>query len=282
MNPEDQQKPNFERFIKMLIGGETVSPDYTQRFAHIRNNILKEWELEWEAILNGEIPYTENAKLIDLLKENKLESLFVDFRFLGFKISEYINDGRDYITKVDSEDKMDLELLKALKILNDPKEDIKIKFYGKQNTTSILNPSLVEMIKEKLLEILKETDVHFQDYPDDHSKWHEFISRRIESHKFNSSFNKGRKEKNPEIKRTTSWLHRYLEYNTPLKTRPGKIYSNEQARFIYNFLDIYGLIEDSEEKINKEDVIGYYIKAEKESKEKKEQYFRGLRKKFSS
>lgn len=280
MIPEDQLKPNFERFVVMLIGGETVSPDNTERIAHKRNNILKEWELEWEAILNGEIPYTENPKLIDLLKKNQLESLFGDFRFLGYKISEYINENWDYITKVDCEDKMDLELLKALKILNEPKEDIIIRFHGKENKTSISNPTLVELIKEKLREILKETDIHFKDYPDDHLKWREFILRRIESHKFNSSYNRGRKEKNPEIKRTINWLHRYLEYNTPLKRIPGKIYSNEQARFIYNFFDIYGLIKDSEEKINKEDIIGFYIKSAQKSKENRDLYFRELCKKF--
>ena len=282
MNPEDQQKPNFENFIVMLLGGETEYPNNIERIEQVRNGILKEWELEWDAILDGEIPYTQNLKLFDLLKDNQLEDFIVDFSFLGYKISEYINENMDYRKTMDDEDKMELELLEALKILYEPKEEIILRFHGRKNKTSISNPELIKMIKESFLDILKKIEYHLQDFPDDDSKWCEYISHKIESQKFNLSFFKGRKEKNPEYKHTINWLQRYLEYNTQYKSNSDKLYSNEQARFIYNFLDIHGLIEDSKEKMNKEDIIGYYIKSEKKSKEKSEQYIHELRKKFSS
>ena len=96
------------------------------------------------------------------------------------------------------------------------------------------------------------------------------------------SFFVKRSGNNPEYKTSTNWLRRYLEFYTHLKTEPGKFYSREQARFIFDFLEIHGLIKDAEKISNKEDVIGYYLNSLKKNREKWEKYREKMDKIFGS
>lgn len=55
-------------------------------------------------------------------------------------------------------------------------------------------------------------------------------------------------------------MHDYLQSFTSLKAEKGTYYSNEQARFIFEFLEIHGMI-DPKLFSRKEDTISGYLKA---------------------
>lgn len=276
------RKPNFERFIGMMLGDEPDYPTNTERIELMRNGILADWEADWEEIEEGNLSYPVNEGLVKLLSNYQLEDFLTDFYFLGIIISERIKKSWDYYDSLKSDDLFDLELLGALNFLLKGNADAKIKLIGRKNSASITHPDLIEIINDCLTNYFKNSDFYqLSGYPseDGNKTWAEYITERLNIQKSNMSMDKGRKPSNPEYKKVTNWLRRYLEFNTKWKTEEGKFYSNDQVRFIFRFLQVHGLIKNPELITYPEDVVGYYLKSEKKSQEKHEKYMKEMLKK---
>lgn len=266
------ERPNFDRFIGMLMGDDLDYPLNVEKIEKRKDGIVKDWEIDWEEIRDGVILWPENPRLKDLLNKYHLLDFINDFHLLGYIISERINESWDYHKECERDDQFDKELHEVLYLLSNSIGDMRIKFIGRRRQVQIENCEMIEIIKESLFfHLINCTDHKIRGFPalEDKQKWNDYYTRVLNAHKVNSKLlGRGRKENNPEYKKITNWLRRYLEYNTHLKTEPGKFYSNEQAKFIFEFLEIYGLLKEYDLTSNKADVIGHYLKSEKKDKEK--------------
>lgn len=268
MNPENQpnqQKPNLERIAELIL------PEWAslnKSGFSLPHHIIQK---NWENIEKGKISYPDNPHLEDLLKQNEyhLEALLPDFKFLGYYFSKWFVAGNTLFSMVTNQiPKFEFELIQALHYLHENKQvEIQIKSLKKKGGILIQNPDIIQIISGSLFEYFKENDISFEmgKNPEDISDWGAYIKERFAEEKSRTS-KRGRKKGIYQIKRITFFLWKYLQEYTDIKAEAGAGYSNEQARFIFSFLEIYGLIENPDLLTRKEDIIAYYLKSYKQSR----------------
>lgn len=253
MNPESQQKPNFD-FMDWIF--KPVK----------KSDLVKYWE-------KGKISYPENPQLEDLLKmeDYHLEAFLPDFRFMGFIFSDWIKHEKQ---GKEIKKKLLFEELKALKFLFENKDiEIKIKSLKKKEGISIKNPVLIDVINESLANFFMKHDELYKfdkyfnkinpSYPNfDIDSWGEYIASRFSKEKASQ---KGREIESIAIYKIVYLLQKYLQVFTEIKAKDGAGYSNQQGRFIFSFLEIHGLIDNLIEKqtetSSKETIILYYLQS---------------------
>jgi hypothetical protein len=268
MNPENQpnqQKPNLERIA------EALSIDW-EELDNIPLDSAKSWiiQKELEKVEKGKISYPDNPLLEELLKEYNLESMLPDFRYLGnyfsywYKIFELFNPNQ-LISRINI---FALEILQALHYLQENNQvEIKINSLQKMGGITIQSPDLIGIIQESLFEYFKEHSfLHPSGYnPENISDSGEHIKKAFREIKTRIS-KKGRKQGNFQVKRISFTVWKYLQNYTEIKAESGAGYSREQARFIFRFLEIHGMIENPDLIARKEDVISYYLKTYNQSR----------------
>lgn len=270
MNPENQpnqQKPNFER-----IAGVVIS-EWASKNPEAHDSVIDSWieklQKEWGNIEKGKISYPDNPLLEDMLKENHLEAFLPDFRFMGYLFSHWFEaiknfQPNQFKNRIQS---FSFELIHALHyFLENNQVEIQIKSLKKKGGISIQNPDLIQIIQESLFEYFKENSyLHSAGYNSEEiSDWGEHIQESFKEIKAQVS-KKGRKQGNYQIKRIAFFLWKYLQNNTEIRAEAGAESSREQARFIFRFLEIYGMIENPDFS-RKEDIISYYLKEYKKSR----------------
>jgi len=272
MNPENQpnqQRPNFERIAYLTIPDWVLIAPENLPFVleSFKNSYLK----EWENIEKGKISYPDNSLLEELLKEYHLEAFLPDFRFLGFSFIKWVNAENKHFGRKKVLKDFHFELIQALHYFSENKEvEIKIQSKVKTGGITIQNPDLINTIQQGIFDYFKENDLMLfvgEPYPEDIENWGEYIEQRYQEEKAHAS-QKGRKKGSYQIKRITFHLWKYLQDFTEIKAEVGAEYSREQTRFIFRFLEIYGLIENPDLIARKEDTISYYLKAFKQSRNK--------------
>ncbi|HAQ20666.1 MAG TPA: hypothetical protein DCR40_15765 [Prolixibacteraceae bacterium] len=255
------EKPNFERIAKVLVIDWTV-PDYRKSILSLKRN--------WKNISEGKISYPENPKLKALLEKNHLENMLHDFKYMAFTYCEWLTIEKEEKGRENLLNPIEIELLESLKLLHDFERGISLNIIRKQKTqTSIQNPKLIEVFQKSLFEYFKKYDFKFLfddwyhlDYRNkeiNYSEWGDYFALRIQRYK-SINIRRGRPEIGQVIKGIAVSLHVYLQSFTPLKAEKGTYYSNDQARFIFEFLEIHGMI-DPKLFSRKEDTISGYLKA---------------------
>lgn len=234
---------------------------------------LKEgYETQWKDILEGVIYYPELPKLESLLKEYGLEDLFADFRYMGFTFSEWVLFEKELNPISQEFHSFELEKLKAIEFLMKENGNLKfeIKSVAKKKSVSIQNTKFVDILKQSIIDYFKNNEMKF-----DHEQlkivpllttinaqsfdWQKYIESRLAIQK-SIILKRGRPASELNRHKIVRFLMYYLQVYTHLKYSRGATYSNEQARFIYSFMEIFGLIEKSEERSSKEEIIAYYLK----------------------
>ncbi len=268
MNPENQpnqQKPNLERIA------EALSIDW-EELDNIPLDSAKSWiiQKELEKVEKGKISYPDNPILEELLKEYHLESMLPDFRYLGYyfsywyKIFELFNPNQ-LTSRINI---FAFEILQALHYLQENNQvEIRINSLQEKGGITIQSPDLIGIIQEKLFEYFKEHHfLHPSGYnPENISDWGEHIKEAFKVVKTKVS-KRGRKQGNFQVKRISFTVWKYLQNYTEIKAEAGAGYSREQARFIFRFLEIHGMIENPDLITRKEDVISYYLKTYNQSR----------------
>lgn len=258
MNPENQQKPNFD-WMDWIFNPVKKS------------DLVKIWE-------KGKISYPVNPQLEELLKmeEYHLEAFLPDFRFMGFMFSDWIKHEKE---GKEIEKNLLLEELQALKFLHENKRNsIKIKINTNIDSKgiSIKNPVLIDVINESLINFFMKEDKYYKfdkyfnkinpSYPNfDIDSWGKYLDFRFSKEK-EKAFRKGRKIESIALYKIVYLLQKYLQVFTELKAEEGAGYSNKQGRFIFSFLEIHGLIDNLIEKkvSRKEDIILHYLDSYRE------------------
>lgn len=269
MNPEyqpNQQKPNLERIAELLV------PEWASDKDGIPDSVIDSWneklQKEWEKIEKGKISYPDNPFLEGLLKEYHLESMLPDFRFLGYWLPVWNEAGKVFQQLPNRIVSFAFELIQALHYMQENNQvEIKINSLQEKGGITIQSPDLIGIIQEKLFEYFKEH--HFL-HPSGHnpeniSDWGEHIKEAFKVVKTKVS-KRGRKQGNFQVKRISFTVWKYLQEFTEIKAEAGAGYSREQARFIFRFLEIHGMIENPDLIARKEDVISYYLKTYKQSR----------------
>lgn len=252
------EKPNFERITQSF-----------RQCKSLRDEIIIEGLInDWESISQREIDWIKISLLEDLLKEYEMDMFLPDFLLIGFHFIEKIKDHEKYrIEKPTKGDIYEAELFNALELLLNNDKDISIEIYRKQiHQVSIHNPILIRKIKEALHEKMEAgyTGRYYSEYQlDIKADWGKYIKGKLTKIK-ESSPRKGRPKENNQLKSMIFCLWNYLQNNTQLIADNGKTYSRRQARFIFSFLEIHKLIDQSI--TNKEDVIAYYLNTFKKSR----------------
>ena len=266
-NQQNQQKPNFERIA------ETVISEWASGNSKAHDSVINSWieklQKEWESIEKGKISYPDNQLLEDLLNEYHLEAYLPDFKFMGYLFSHWA-EAMKILNSIPTKNrftKLTFELIQALHFLMENNQvEIQIKSKKLKGGISIQDSDLIQIIQQSLFEFYKEHK--FIDSPGNNqeeiSDWGEHIEKAFNEIKAKIS-KKGRKKGNFQIKRITFYLWKYLQDNTEIKAEEGAESSREQSRFIFRFLEIYGII-DNPDFSRKEDNISYYLKAYKESR----------------
>jgi hypothetical protein len=273
-------KPNFERIAQSNI------LDWSQFTDYIVN--IPSYNYKWKLISEGKISYPENQFLMPLLEEYHLENMFPDFKYMGFMFSEWNDFYLNRTNEISEKNKFDLELFQAIKLLQHFEKGISINIIRKQKLqASIQNQDLIKIIYKGLIEYFREE--HQFDYDILHSEpnkkfesvfgkdWDDYLEFLLSKVKAKTS-KKGRPNHSQYIKKMINCLWKYLQEYTDFKAEEGKVYSNDQARFIYNFLHILGLIDKTNKRFNKQDIIGYYLMANKKLAIKKDLWLAGMNK----
>lgn len=274
MNPENLQKPNFERielkFKKGLSRPIYASPTKKEK---------SDWIKTWEAITTGKISYPDNPKLEDLLKEYNLEAFLPDFKFMGFIWTEQAKKEKEFKEQEIIDNNIELEFLRALKFLKEnTKIQIRINSAKDNKGITINSPDLIDEIFQNLFESYKKyenlnPDGYFKygsspfEYGIDWWKHIDIYFQRAKS----LASQRGRRIESLIIYKIVYLLQDYLQENTEIKAEAGARYSNEQARFIFSFLEIHGLIENPELIAKKEDTIQHYLTYLRKGRKSKQQ-----------
>jgi len=280
-NQQNQQKPNFERFAYLIL------PDWASAVPKSAPSIFESWinnyQNEWENIEKGKISYPENPLLEELLQEYHMEAFLPDFRYLGFTFLKWKNAENNFFSRKKELKGFHFELIQALHFLKQNNQvEIKIQSKVANGGITIQNPELINIIRQGIFDYFKENDLMLfvgKPYPENIADFGEYIEQRFQEEKANTS-QKGRKRGSYQIKRIIFHLWKYLQEYTEIKAEAGAEYSREQARFIFRFLEIHGMIENPDLIARKEDVISYYLKTYKQSRIKNpdsKEYFRDLK-----
>lgn len=231
-------KPNFERIIHILNIPES----------HLKKSHPSKI---WESITNGVTYYDINHvnDLKSLLEEFNIEAFYSDITFFALshvRREKELSGIKEWHNLVKGKDE---DLLYTLKFLYDNdiqnvKIDLKNKKYNQ--STSINNHELIQVIKKALLDYFIETDYYFEQgfsRPEEIKDWGEYINFIILEKECYSA-KKGRKSKYPLAGRLIDSLQKYLQEYTEIKAEEGTTISRRQASFIYNLLNIFDLIHD--------------------------------------
>jgi uncharacterized membrane-anchored protein YjiN (DUF445 family) len=219
------------------------------------NDLIIELQVTWNEISEGKIHYPENPLLEDLLKEYQLEECLDDFRFFGFLFSGWIKEANRFIEYAKNRTKGENEIIHALDLLFQEEGNLEIVFKSliRKKSVKIKNQIIIDEIKQALIENLKLS--HYLLHNCNISSLKKYVSMESRSKPF-----KGRPKENEKLKEIINSLYEYLQYFTKLNVVDKAKYSNKQARFIFGFLQIFGIMKDADKKVRKEDIIGYYLK----------------------
>jgi len=237
------EEPNFERIKDSIVSASAE---------------VYQLESVWIKLKLGKLDNFSSASLEELLKEYNLEMLISDFLLLGHFFSEHMKKVKPSNQQI--KNNTEIELLQTLNLLLNNNEGIKIDFYKKsQHEATIQDKILIKFIKEGLLEYLKRrySSSYDWNYLDIDKDWEKYIKDRLLELK-KESRNRGRPNENRHLINMIFSLWKYLQNYTELKADEGKTYSNRQAKFIFQFLKIHALINQSIS--NEKDIIGYYLK----------------------
>jgi len=237
------EEPNFERIKDSIVSASAE---------------VYQLESVWIKLKLGKLDNFSSASLEELLKEYNLEMLISDFLLLGHFFSEHMKKVKPSNQQI--KNNTEIELLQTLNLLLNNNEGIKIDFYKKsQHEATIQDKILIKFIKEGLLEYLKRrySSSYDWNYLDIDKDWEKYIKDRLLELK-KESRKRGRPNENRHLINMIFSLWKYLQNYTELKADEGKTYSNRQAKFIFQFLKIHALINQSIS--NEKDIIGYYLK----------------------
>lgn len=252
------EKPNFERIAEVMAIGLANSPE---EIPSTKNAWANYFNGKWELNSKANFFPTDKLQLRDLLKEYKLEAFHDDFRFIGDEIYiQWIFSSIEYRNKKNGKNPYDWELIKALKIFQDNEKGISINIIRKQKViSSIQNPELINIMQKSLYKYFE--DLVFNSIteikPTNNQEWEKLLESKYSEGKAKSS-QKGRRRDEKKIYRFVFYLWKYLQVYTEIKAIPTATYSKEQAKFIFDFLVIYNLI-DSENIQSQEDSIANYL-----------------------
>lgn len=253
------ERPNIER-IALLF-----SPDWTIKSMPL----ISSFEKQWEKIESGETSYEHSDDFLEMLKEYNLELHFPELKFLLYsflkwsKFTEFVNSD---IIKANRE--KNTELLNSLKLLHDCKGKASLIISTPTNGKyTIQSSGLIEVVTHALLEHFKVSDTEYliKGILDEQIDWIEYVNAAFEKQKAKTS-RPGRKKGDFTKNKIVFYLWKYLQEYTQLKAAEGKEYSNDQAKFIFQFLKLNNFIDTNNEISKKEDVIGYYLKEYRKSK----------------
>jgi hypothetical protein len=258
------ERPNLKRIAKVFgyyIDEELI--DFKSETFEEWNPDINEIAFTSKMISEGRISYPVNPSIEDLIKKYKLEAMLPDFSLMGLYFAKWKDFDQD-VNKIAVKRKgLNIELLQTLKLLYDYKNGLSFNIIRKQKVhASIQNSILIEAISQSLFEFFKEHDFNLSTgnpWPKDIQDWGEYFDSRINEQKIQTS-KKGRKRGNYSVKKIIFYLWKYLQEYTEFKAEAGAGYSQEQARFIFCFLEISGLIENPKLITNQEDFIGYHLK----------------------
>jgi hypothetical protein len=273
MNQEyksEQIKPNFERIAFFLAPQwQKAKPEI---YSSMKDEAEEMYKDIWGRIEKEEIESTYYSNLKELLKEYDIESMLPDFLIIGYHFRRQYKAICKIRTDLNSEEideikKRDFSVIEALNFLHESnyEAEIILKSLKFGEKISLISPGIIDLLYKGLLEYHIENDIFFEkgNNPEEITDWGLYFKERYKEEKAKIS-KKGRKKGVYIIKKIALKLWEYLQEYTNIKAMEGTHNSREQARFIYRFLDIHGLIEESEYKIRKEDIVSYYIKKAKE------------------
>ena len=276
------EKPNLER-IAEVFETELRKHVFKEDLNDTYNARLKQLETIWgqivyyqntngdEEFLSNYYYYPEIESLENLCKEYGLSSFYPDLRFIAFQLTRktFVID----LHKNQKEDvllfhRTNVELLSILSILDKYKKGITLKITRNQQKQSVTqNQDIINVINESLKDYFKKlnpiTYVGSGEPP--FKNWSEYIEYFTQNEKRQlNEFQTYEKGKAFLVKNAVFNLWTYLQSYTTLKAKEGSEYSNEQAEFIFSFLEKIGIIDKSKYTTSKKaDNIGYYLKTYK-------------------
>lgn len=256
------EKPNFERIADLL-----VSRNNNESISKAKEDLIKIYLDKWEWITDERLYYPEYPELGKLISEYNIpENLLPDFRFiadrfLGTKGAEYSH------SIMERNLKKNYELIQALKFIIDEKKGYKIEFKSNGNLKTKLvrieNQSLIHIIEKSLFDYFKENEEDYSEEETEKSGLEPFLNLKFEEEK--GKQRKGRKRSCNNIGKLAYYLQKYLQEFTEIKCKEEAGYSNEQAKFIFKFLEIFGLNNKIKGYSNIEDNIAYHLTQYKKS-----------------
>jgi len=208
--------------------------------------------------LNNEVKYNEIKNLFN--KYNLLEHLDT-LLFAGLEINTHEYEKPEFIIKLEKyymQIKEELNLLRLIvKYQKEQNHNFEISFNQKgiYEKSVITNKIIVALIENAIKGILlKENEYTFS--PDGINKSLNDNDNRIIEEKLNKIFSKkkaGRKSEGYMKQWFFMDIQNYLEKETLLPKAKGKVISNKQAEFIYDFALLLNIIEKPKyDKINEE------------------------------
>lgn len=263
------ERPNFNRIawvLEYFTDEELEKADYCfNEINEIGIETIYQWNdrildliFSWTDISGGRINYPEYPELETLLKLYHIEDMLPDFRFMAFIFLDWQTSENKPKERIEQHDKIIYELLQVLNFFYKEKENFVIKIDTmsaiKVKPISVKSPELIDIIKQSLFNHLQTNDFRFinlknylfpktfDEKTDDKTNWGEYFEKRLLQYK-RIYFSKGRPKKGNGIKKMVFTLHSYLKSFTKLQAQKGAVYSNDQARLIYKFLNIFNLIE---------------------------------------
>jgi hypothetical protein len=210
---------------------------------------------DWEDIISGKQSYdiSNNASLNALLLSHSFETFQNDFFFLAFrflKIKTAWNEiGKSFELSSGKQD----QLLQALRFLEmHSSSDVKINFKHtiKNESASITNQLLIDIIKNALKVHFFENDIFIEqgfvnpEEINDLSTYLGFVSDEAKIENSNLQ-QKGRKRKYGQAGIMIDIMQTYLQKYTLLLAEPDISISRSQASFIYKFLNILEMVPDN-------------------------------------
>jgi len=240
-------KPDFERIASLY--SIIVITDFP--FHERRNFFLRNYQREWQSILNGETPYEvkDNSNLKNLIADFSLDKYYSDLLFLAFRFTKSEKGREDFKRFMKLMPGKKKELLQALDLfyMNElDKIKLVLKHRIKNLSASINNQILLRIIKEALLDEYINTDTYFMEgivKPEEINDWGKYIHIQVLENETIPS-KKGRKRK-PSQGNNIDTLQMYLQLFTALKASNENTISRKQASFIFKFLLELKLMPDN-------------------------------------
>jgi hypothetical protein len=226
-------------------------------------------KVQWKKRIKGEVPYDikDNSNINLLLKKYSLESHYKEFIFLAsiFIADSQINM-RDFIEYNNLRPGKYKELRNANKFFQDNRlRDIKIVIKNKTKnlSTAIDNILLIDLLRDAISKEYEKDIVYIEPLKmkEEEDQGVVYMDKEL------AEVKKGRKRNPNSLGRNIAALQIYLQEFTELKAEEGILISRSQASFIYEFLDLIGII--SKDLAWKEDNIRHiYLKYKERLKKK--------------